>query len=188
MAKDAQSHTGSENAPGAPLGSLVANVGGRIQEMLDMAERVAEEVRAEAQAAGVTYLKDRQREADRIVQERMAELDAVTQSLAARAANMEREATAFVAEAEQVRWRLARLIGEEGLPLESTPSAHAASDAPSERQPEETGLSVPQAAALRATQLAVAGAERSEIEHMLRDQFGMDDPLAIDRVLRPGPA
>jgi hypothetical protein len=34
--------------------------------------------------------------------------------------------------------------------------------------------------------MAVAGAERADIEQMLRDQFGMDDPSAIDRVLHTG--
>ena len=185
MPEDEQSHSVADNGPNAPLGSLVANVGGRIQEMLDTAERVAGEIRADAEAAGATYLQDRKREADQIVQERMAELDAVTQSLAARAASMEHEMTAFVAEVEQVRWRMARLVGEAGSPAEPAKGDRPVLGTVPQR-PEATDRGVSQAAALRATQMAVAGAERADIEHMLRDQFGMDDPSAIDRVLHTG--
>jgi hypothetical protein len=142
---------------------------------------------ARSEAAGAAYLKERQREADRVVQERMAELAAVTQSLAARAATMEHEMTAFVAEVEQVRWRMARLIGEDGPPAEPATGEPAATNG-SRQAPEVNARGVSQAAALRATQMAVAGADRSDIEHMLRDQFGMDDPSAIDKVLRTGGA
>ena len=185
MPDDEQTDSIADNGQSAPLGSLVANVGGRIQEMLDTAERVAGEIRADAETAGRTYLAERQREADRLVQERMAELDAITQSLAARAANMEHEMTAFVAEVEQVRWRLGRLLGEDGVPAGLATGGPPAA-APPEQGPGGTFRGVSQAAALRATQMAVAGAERSDIEHMLRDQFGMDDPAAIDRVLDTG--
>ncbi|MDQ2676558.1 MAG: hypothetical protein M3Y34_07085 [Actinomycetota bacterium] len=186
MPEDEHSFSADENGQAAPFRSLVANVGGRIQEMLDTAERVAAEIRTEAEAAGKAYLQERQVEADRIVQERMTELDAVTQSLAARAASMEHELTAFVAEVEQVRWRMARLIGD------GAPQAHPASGkrfAPGAQdvQGDAGDPGVSQAAALRATQMAVAGAERADIEHMLRDQFGLDDPSAVDRVLRTGP-
>jgi hypothetical protein len=185
MPDDEQAHSVADNGQNAPLGSLVANVGGRIQEMLDTAERVAGEIRADAEAAGRTYVQDRQREADRVVQERMAELDAITKSLAARTANMEHEMTAFVAEVEQARWRMGRLIGEDGPPAESAPDGPPA-PAPAAQSPARFSSGSSQDAALRATQMAVAGAERADIEQMLRDQFGMDDPSAIDRVLHTG--
>ena len=187
MSEDEQSFHAPDPAPGvtgneprAPLGGLVADVGMRIQEMLDTAERAAGEIRANAEAAGAAYLRDRQREAEELVQGRMAELDTITQSLAARAAGMEREATAFVAEVEQVRWRLARLTGEDAP--QSGPTAPAPGNG-GPQWPTPPASDPSQAAALRATQMAVAGAERSEIEHMLRDQFGMDDPSALDTVL-----
>ena len=185
MPDDEQNHSGGENGHDAPLRSLVANVGGRIQEMLDTAERVAGEIRADAETAGRTYLQDRQREADQLVQERMAELDAITQSLAARAASMEHEMTAFVAEVEQVRWRLGRLLGEDGAPAGFDAGGQPAAPSP-EQGSGGTFRGASQAAALRATQMAVAGAQRADIEHMLRDQFGIDDPAAIDRVLETG--
>ena len=187
MPDDEQGFSGAESGPSTQLSGIVANVGGRIQEILDTAERVADEIQAEADAAGQTYVEERRREADRIVQERMAELDAITELLAARAASVEREATAFVAEAEQVKWRMARLIGDNGTPADpATADGLASSEAP--QAPGPTRHSVSDAAALRATQMAVAGVERSDIEDMLRAQFGIDDPAAIDRVLRPGGA
>jgi len=187
MPDDEPSFSAVDNGPSAQLGSLVANVGGRIQEILDTAERVAGEIRADAEATGATFMQDRQREADRVVQERMAELDAITELLAARAASVERETTAFLAEVEQVRWRMARLIGDNGPPAEPTAANGMASSA-APQSPEAASRGVSQAAALRATQMAVAGVGRSDIEHMLRDQFGIDDPSAIDGVLRTGGA
>lgn len=184
MPDDEPTHSAADNGQHAPLASLVANVGSRIQEMLDTAERVAGEIRAEAEAAGRTYLQERQREADRAVQERMAELDAITQSLTARTAKMENEMTEFAAEAEQARWRMGRLLGDD-LPAEPSPEGPPA-PAPGAQPPARFGPGFSQHAALRATQMAVAGAERADIEQMLRDQFGMDDPSAIDRVLQTG--
>ena len=173
------------NGPGKQIGSIVANVGDRIQEILDLAEQVAGEIRADAEAAGRTYFEDRRREADRIVEERKAELDAITEVLVARAANVEREATAFAAEVEQVRWRLARLTGNDPVPAEPRPSDGWPSRA-AWQPPGLTGRGTTQAAALRATQMAVAGAERSEIENMLRNQFGIEDDAAIEGILRTG--
>ena len=184
MPGDKETHS-VDNGRNAPLRSLVADVGGRIQEILDTAERVAGEIRADAETAGRTYLLERQREADQVVQERMSELDQITQSLAARAVNMEHELTAFVAEVEQVRWRMGQLTGEGGPPAESAPVGPPAPDAAAQG-PTTFNRGVSQDAALRATQMAVAGAERADIEQMLRDQFGMDDPSAIDSVLHNG--
>jgi len=183
--EDEQTFSANDSGPRSDLGSVVAEVGSRVQEVLDTAERVAGEIQAESEAAAATHVQDRQREADRVVQERMAELDAITQSLAARAASMERETTAFIAEVEQVRWRMARLVGDNGSPAEPATNERWGSR-PASEPPEATG--VPEAAALRATQMAVAGAHRSEIERMLRDQFGMQSPSAIDAVLRAGGA
>ena len=175
----------STDRPSTSLGSAVADVGSRIQEILDLAEEAAGEIRAEAEHAGRSYLRDRQREADRIVHERLSELDAITESLAARATSVEREATAFAAEVEQVRWRLARLVGES--PPEPVPGNDVPRDATRPRHASDlTAARDTQVAALRATQMAVAGAARSEIETMLRDQFGMSDRAAIDGVLRTG--
>ena len=126
--------------------------------------------------------KDRRREADQIVQQRMAELDVITQSLAGRAAGIEREATAFVAEVEQVRWRLARLAGEDAHSPERARPPAAGGGAHEPLVPQ--AIEIFQAAALRATQMAVAGAERADIEHMLRDSVRLGRSVGA----RQGPA
>lgn len=174
-------HAATHSGTSTRLGSVVTDVGVRIQEMLDAAERVAGDIRRDAEAAGEEYLQKRQREADEVVRQRINELETITQSLAARATGMEREASAFVAEVEQVRWRLARLIGDDDPP-KSEPIVSAPRNGAG-HWPESTGREASQAAALRATQMAVAGAERSEIERMLRDEFDIDDPSALDLVL-----
>ena len=183
MPEDEQDLSAAPNGPSRQVGGLVANIGERIQEIVETAERAAAEIQAEAEAAAAKYLQERQREADQVVQERMAELDSITELLAARAATVERATSAFVAETEQVRWRMARLIGDEAPSTQATRFDEQSPRMPL-RQAESSRSSVSEAAALRATQMAVAGAGRSDIEQMLREQFGIEDPAEVDDALR----
>ncbi len=155
------------------LGDVVANVGERVQEILDAAERIAGDIRAEAEAAADRYLRERRQEAERAVEDGVREFTNLTQSLSGRVETLQREASALVEALEQARRSLAGFA--EGV----EPHPEAATDAaPAEKIPEQ--------AILRATQMAVAGIERTEIELMLRTEFGVEDPAAlIDRMLRP---
>ncbi len=192
----ADTSEGSAPGPGAngpSLGRAVSNVGNRIQEMLDTAERVADEIRADAEAAAANYVHEQRREADRVVSDRARELIELTESLSMRAKQMEEEAGALVAALEDAMQRMARLAGgaeapaaapgREPLstpasPVPPVPVAAAQSSAASEER-------IPEQAVLRATQMAVAGTERTEIERMLRVEFNIDDPAAVvDEMLR----
>ena len=167
-----------DDGPRPGLGQVVANVGDRIQEILDTAERVAGEIRAEAEAAAADYLFEQRQAADRIVEERMDDLAAVTQSLSTRAMGVEREATALIAELEEARRRLAQFAGPgqsppaDGITLQPAPRSMPASDG-------GAGSRLPEQAVLRATQMAVAGSERTDIERMLRDEFGIEDAESV---------
>jgi hypothetical protein len=157
----------------AELGDVVANVGDRVQEILDAAERIAGEIRAEAEAAADRYLRERRQEAERALEEGVREFTNLTQSLSVRVETLQREASALVEGLEQARRSLTRFA--EGV--ERPPEA-ATDPAPAEKIPEQ--------AILRATQMAVAGIERGEIEVMLRTEFGVEDPAAVmDRMLGP---
>jgi hypothetical protein len=148
----------------ADLEGVVVDVGGRIQEIVDAAERVG----------------------------------ALTESLGFRIESLQREAQALVDVLEQAR----RSLGELAEVDATQPSGRATPDlapapepAPQPRRPrslpvpdakpEPSPQRIPEQAVLRATQMAVAGTERTKIEQMLRDEFGVADaPEVVDRMLR----
>jgi hypothetical protein len=184
---------GAEGTPGRPptgLGDVVANVGDRVQEILDAAERIAGEIRAEAEAAGENYVYERRREAERAVEEGVREFTGLTHSVTARVETLQREASALVEVLEDARRRLAALA--QSVEPQTQPTFRASPpQAPSPPRPEvaETdaseGEKIPEQAILRATQMAVAGIERTEIELMLRTEFGIRDPASVvDQMLR----
>jgi hypothetical protein len=169
---------------------VVANVGDRVQEILDAAERIAGEIRAEAEAAGENYVYERRREAERAVEEGVREFTGLTHSVTARVETLQREASALVEVLEDARRRLASLaqsVEPQPQPTFRSSPPHA----PLTPQPAaaETDASesekIPEQAILRATQMAVAGIERTEIELMLRTEFGIRDPASVvDQMLR----
>jgi hypothetical protein len=160
------------------LADVVANVGERVQEILDAAERIAADIRAEAEAAADRHLRERRQEAERAVEQGVREFTNLTQSLSVRVETLQREASALVEALEQARRSLVGFAqGVEQRPDAPTP------EPPTDTPPPER---IPEQATLRATQMAVAGVERTEIEVMLRTEFGVEDPAAvIDRMLGP---
>jgi hypothetical protein len=184
---------GAEGPPGrAPtgLGDVVANVGDRVQEILDAAERIAGEIRADAEAAGENYVNERRREAERAVEEGVREFTGLTHSVTARVETLQREASALVEVLEDARRRLASLA-QSVEPQTPPPFRASPPEAPSPPQPAAAeadtseGEKIPEQAILRATQMAVAGIERTEIELMLRTEFEIRDPASVvDQMLR----
>jgi hypothetical protein len=196
-----------EAEPTAALGDVVTNLGGRIQEIVDTAERVVEEIRAEAEAAAQEYLDARRREADRVMEGRLREFGAVTRDLSARIERLRGDADALndaLGEAQSGLDRLAETsapeasesgtsVPEEGVvddPVEVEPppaqSLRAARPEPSPpRVPAGRVERIPEEAILRATQMAVAGIERTQIELMLRTEYGLSHPASVvDQMLK----
>lgn len=168
------------------IGDVVTNVGHRIQQILDTAEQAAADIRAEAEAASASYVRERQYEADRLVEERAREFTNLTHSLSARIEGLQREASALADALEQARSSLAalgRVTAPEPAP--EVPAPDPPSPPPEASRPNGQGDRIPEQAVLRATQMVVAGAERTEIERMLRVEFGVDDPASVvDEMLR----
>ena len=158
------------------LSQVVSNVGERIQGILDAAERVADEIQAEAQAAGATYLHERKLEADRMFEGRVRELAGTIRTLSARAERLEREAASLV---EGLRDANQSMAG-----ITDAAEPELAAKVPESPATSPTGR-IPEQALLRATQMAVAGSERADIESMLRVDFGIEDPtLFLDAIMR----
>ena len=158
------------------LSQVVSNVGERIQEILDAAERVAGEIQAEAETAGAKYLHERKLEADRVFEGRVRELAGTIRTLSARAERLEREAASLV---EGLRDANQSMAG-----ITDAAEPELAAKVPERPAASPTGR-IPEQALLRATQMAVAGSEREDIESMLRVDFGIEDPtLFLDAILR----
>jgi hypothetical protein len=182
-------HTPEHPAEPSTGERVLANVGPRIQEVLDAAERLAADIRAEAEAAAARHVEQRQREADRAFEERFAELRGIVDALGARAATVQKEVSELAGELGKARRRLARLGG--GDPVAAVPDQLEGPDGPQpvaypgtarNEHSREQGI-------LRATQLAVAGTDRTEIERMLRSEFGIEDAGAVvDQLYGSGPA
>jgi hypothetical protein len=159
----------SGGAGGTTARRSLAGVGDRVQEILDDAERAAEEIRAEAEeiraaaeTASAEYLAERRREADRLVEERLERLGELTESLSAQAASVEREASVLAAEVSDAVGRLKAVDAGSVTAISAT-----------------AGDGVSEQAVLRATQMAVTGADRAEIEKTLREDFEIANPGPI---------
>jgi hypothetical protein len=203
--------------PPSALRRSVSEATGQIQEIVDAAERVAEEIRAGAEADAAAYLEERRRDVDRVTEEHARQLAELADSLAGEVEAVRQDVRRVTRALEdaiaKIRAMPAGLSTGEPPPAAdegAEPAAVAASPPASEAERQGgprpvayPGRAVAQAASsaaanpasgsgseeplLRATQMAVAGSERAEIEDALRREFGIADPGSIaDQILGPG--
>ena len=133
----------------------------RIQQIIETAERVAGQIRAGATEDAKRHVEDARRGADRLTMERVTLISQLTDSLIERADEVKRRS-------EELIGALEAAVGE--VAPRSEPAA----------EPEIA----PELAVLRATQMAVAGSERAEIEQVLRSEYGIRDTgRFLDRIL-----
>jgi vacuolar-type H+-ATPase subunit H len=165
--------------------SLEASTSERLAAIVAAAEQAAGQVIDDAEAEGQRYISEARAEADRIVAERLDSLASLTDSL--------------VTQAEIIRQQSERLretVAEAGAELESEPAAaprgsHLTAVAPVEEPVDLVpapvdGRQAHAGARLLATQMAVSGSSREEIESRLRNGFEIDDTGAIlDAILGP---
>jgi hypothetical protein len=166
---------------GSELRRSVSEVTARIEEIIDAAERVAESIRAEAEAEATRYVAEREREADRMAEERARELGELAEVLAERARYVSEQVEGLA----QALERTVASIRGSGMPSGSPEAGLTGGE-----QPEPPSAHSPRSGGgaeeplLRATQMAVAGSERTEIERMLRREFGVEEPnLIVDQIL-----
>jgi cell division septum initiation protein DivIVA len=131
----------------------------RLASIVDAAERTALSVIDDAEKEAKLYLEEARARADRMVAERLRE----------EADRIEGQGTAGGGEAPRLR------------AVDSPPAPQGAAGA---RSPAPNGGSA--AARLLATQMAVSGSSRGEIEARLRDGFEIEDTSEIlDAILGP---
>jgi vacuolar-type H+-ATPase subunit H len=176
---------------------LRADTAERLEAIVEAAERAAESVIDDAEAQARRYLAQARAEADRLSEGKLAELSQLVDTLIGQAASLRGEAERLQATLEAAK---PRLDGRAG---------HRAPEPPQlDEQPEEPqaprlravggGETTPVApvpgadrvdaagARLLATQMAVSGSSREEIDERLRSQFEIEDTTAIlDAILGP---
>lgn len=190
------------SAAASQLRRSITEASRRVGEIIDDAERAAETIRSEAE-------EDARTEAQRVVNESAAELASVVSPLVERVENLRVEAASLMDELQVVTESLRKLtqpdetvaktrvavdepakaqtpepevpdVGEAPDPKPDSPDGPVPVAYPGKAVTSGTGASgPPEEALLRATQMAVAGNSRQEIEETLRDEFGLDDPVPV---------
>jgi len=175
-------------APPQPLATSTAE---RIGAIVEAAERAAVAVIDDAEKQAQRHLDEAQAEADRLVEGRLGSLTALTDSLVAQAESIKAEAEGLVTKVEEAKRRLA--AGEEPAEEveadEPARTSHLSAVEPVEEAGAAEGvpeLGTPAGARLLATQMAVSGSSREEIEARLLNGFEIEDTASIlDAILGP---
>jgi hypothetical protein len=172
---------------------LRATTAERLEAIVEAAERAAEGVIDDAEAHARRYLAQARAQADRLAEERAAELADLVDSLLGQAIALRREAERLQATLEEARSRIERgevqprspePVGEPQEEQPEVPRLRAVErDEPAEADDRRSDAA---GARLLATQMAVSGSSREEIELKLRNGFQIEDADAIlDAILGP---
>jgi ABC-type transporter Mla subunit MlaD len=190
----------SKDQPGSTK-ALAGDAAKRIGAIIEAAERAAAGVIDDAEAQARKYLSDTLAETDQLVAERLSAITGVTDSLIAQVEEIRSRSEHLIASLEQVKAQI------EANAAQSPPAhpdaaaaepeargSHLSAVAPvaevaEEREEELAQVAdrrTPAGARLLATQMAVSGSSREEIEARLRNGFEIDDPGSIlDAILGP---
>lgn len=175
---------------------LRATTAQRLEAIVEAAERAAEGVIDDAEAQARRYLTQARAEADRITDRRMEDLSHMIDVLLDRADSLQREAERMQTLLEEAKFRIdpeqpdrakeAAPASEDPAPLREAPRlravTHSEQPAPAPEAPQADAAG----ARLLATQMAVSGSSREEIEQRLRNRFEIEDTTAIlDAILGP---
>lgn len=187
--------------PPQPLATSTAE---RLAAIVEAAERAAVAVIDDAEVQARHRLEQAEAEADALAADRLASLDDLTDSLIVQAEAIHRQSEQLVASLEEARRRLASEQGPERIErrqaptprpshlsaVEPAPDPALAPTAAEPAEPTELRAAKPESTAagarLLATQMAVSGSSREEIEARLRNGFEIEDTAAIlDAILGP---
>jgi hypothetical protein len=181
---------------------LRATTAQRLEEIVEAAERAAEGVIDDAEAQARRYLTQARAEADRITDRRMEDLTHMIDVLLDQADSLHREADRMQTLLQEAKLRVSPEQPDGGEPTAADPEEPAppARPRPSREAPRLRAVAHPDepspapeapqgdaaGARLLATQMAVSGSSREEIETRLRNRFEIEDTSPIlDAILGP---
>ncbi len=181
----------------APQQTLAASAAERIGAIVEAAEKAAVTVIDDAEAQARRHLEQAEAEADRLVAERLGSLADLTAELTAQAEAIRSESERLLVSLAEAERRLAAggAAGAAGAEVPQQPAAEPEQARPTHltavepvAEPVLTDLPfpateaagrTPAGARLLATQMAVSGSSRAEIESRLRSGFDLDDTDSI---------
>lgn len=153
----------------------------QIARIVEAAERAAGEIIDDAERRARQRLEQARVETDRLVEERLASLTRLSDALIAEAEGIRRHADRLLAALQE-----AREGTDEQPPSSPVTSLTPRLSAVRASAPEAGGSTGLSGARIAATQMAVTGAGRQEIDIRLRTEFGIEDTAAIlDAILGP---
>jgi vacuolar-type H+-ATPase subunit H len=175
--------------------ALRADTAERLEAIVEAAERAAESVIDEAEAQARRYLAQARAEAERLPDDLVSGLAELVDSLLGQAVSLRQEAERLQTTLEEAK----DLIETGEAPAQPTPSEEprqaeqpgvprlrAVSEQEEPGGQEERLSNDAAGARLLATQMAVSGSSREEIELRLRNRFEIEDADAIlDAILGP---
>jgi hypothetical protein len=182
--------------------ALRATTAERLEAIVEAAERAAESVLDDAEAQARRHLAQARAEAERIGEGSVSDLAETIDSLLVQAMSLREEAERLLASLEAAKARVFAVETESPVraaeePQEAereAPRLRAVTTAPAEEAPAEEApapeleakRSDAAGARLLATQMAVEGSSREEIEQRLRNRFEIEDADGIlDAILGP---
>jgi vacuolar-type H+-ATPase subunit H len=183
-----------KDRPTAPDTSLGTGTAERLAAIVEAAERAAVTVIDDAEKQARRQLEEAAVEADRLVADRLAALAELTDSLIAEAEAVHGQSERLVAALEEAKRRLG--VGEPDAERRREPSrpnhlsavdpVELPAETPTELRPAGGERNSAAGARLLATQMAVSGSSREEIEARLRNGFEIEDTASIlDAILGP---
>jgi vacuolar-type H+-ATPase subunit H len=179
----------AKGRPLAPSSSLAAGTAARLEAIVEAAERAAVSVIDDAEKQAREHLEQAEAEADAIVAERLASLADLTDSLVAQGEEIHAQSERLLSSLEEAKRRLAAAGGSESqraTHLTAVAPVEEPEPAPIELSADDGEVPTPAGARLLATQMAVSGSSRAEIDARLRNGFDIEDTAAIlDAILGP---
>ncbi|HEX5990750.1 MAG TPA: hypothetical protein VFY75_11140 [Solirubrobacterales bacterium] len=174
--------------------ALRADTAERLEAIVEAAERAAESVIDDAEAQARRYLAQARAEADRLAEGRISGLEELIDSLLGQALSLRQEAERLQATLGEAKSLIEsgaapappRQEGPAEAEQPEPPRLRAVSDGEEPQGEGEGRRSDAAGARLLATQMAVSGSSREEIELRLRNRFEIEDADAIlDAILGP---
>jgi vacuolar-type H+-ATPase subunit H len=172
-----------------PPTPLAADTAERLAAIVEAAERAAVTVIDDAEKQAGRQLDEARAEADRLVGDRLAALADLTDALISQAEAIGDQCQRLVSSLEDAKRQLAtgEAPREADIPQPTERAPHLTAVAAVEDVPAvSVGDGTPAGARLLATQMAVSGSSREEIEARLRNGFDIEDTASIlDAILGP---
>lgn len=169
--------------------ALRADTAERLEAIVEAAERAAESVIDEAETQARRYLAQAREEAERLPEGRVSGLAELIDSLLGQAVSLRQEAERLQTTLEEAKGLVETGEAPEQPSQPEQPQAprlRAVSGSEEPQVEEEAQRNDAAGARLLATQMAVSGSSREEIELRLRNRFEIEDADAIlDAILGP---